>query len=429
MGRRVGDYRAYEPGHSSRQRKGDAEHWGGECEFYRADIRSLHLGLVEDKLERAVRNIHTDFLQLDQKPRKAVLALPSLLPTPLLEIILKVLFNHFTQPPAVTILTTPMLACIGAGQRNALVVDVGWEETVITAIGEYKEVYQRRSVRAGKMLTQEMARLLVEEAKKSGEANELVVGFETADNLTERVAWCRPSAPTEIDTALNDAFDITISGSSSLSVPFKRLSDPAETVFFTPTPADQDHNDLSLPTLAHRVLLALGLDLRASVISRIVITGGVSQLPGLKQRLLQEISQLASTRGWDPVHSYGSASAHRERILQERNANAATRIEPAENDVPLSPMKKPIQDTIPHSERIHDDIKDPASMKAEGRAADGKTLKTKTKVVTSVVRGVETVGAWSGASLAASLRVKGVHEVEREEFLKHGLKDGAVGVI
>jgi hypothetical protein len=34
------------------------------------------------------------------------------------------------------------------------------------------------------------------------------------------------------------------------------------------------------------------------------------------------------------------------------------------------------------------------------------------------VRGVETLGAWSGASLVASLRVKGKGEVEREDFLR-----------
>jgi hypothetical protein len=43
--------------------------------------------------------------------------------------------------------------------------------------------------------------------------------------------------------------------------------------------------------------------------------------------------------------------------------------------------------------------------------------KGKEKVVKGVVRGVETLGAWSGASLVTSLRVKGKAEVEREPFL------------
>ena len=41
--------------------------------------------------------------------------------------------------------------------------------------------------------------------------------------------------------------------------------------------------------------------------------------------------------------------------------------------------------------------------------------------VAGVVRGVETLGAWAGASLLAHLRVKGVVEIERDRFLAHGL--------
>lgn len=39
------------------------------------------------------------------------------------------------------------------------------------------------------------------------------------------------------------------------------------------------------------------------------------------------------------------------------------------------------------------------------------------------VRGVETLRAWADASLITSVRVKGVHMEEHEDFLKHGLRD------
>lgn len=41
--------------------------------------------------------------------------------------------------------------------------------------------------------------------------------------------------------------------------------------------------------------------------------------------------------------------------------------------------------------------------------------------VTGMVRGIETLGAWAGASLFGGLRVKGVVVVERDAFLQNGM--------
>nr|POE99389.1 actin-related protein 10 [Quercus suber] len=418
MGRRVGDYRAYLAARPSPGSQDDSEAWGEDHEFYHVNTRSLNLGLVENKLERTVRNIHTDYLQLDSKPRKAILVIPSLLPTPIIEVMLKVLFNHYAQPSAVTLMTTPLLACVGSGHRNALVVEIGWEETVITAIGEYKQVYQRRSVRAGKMLTQEMARTIDGKADDSAQSDQMHVNFGIAEDVTERIAWCRSMSSDHDDAVHNRAVQLPRTDSTTTELPFRKLSDPAETVFFDEQVDRQDDHNLPLPALAHRVLLDLPLDLRSLAISRIVITGGSSQVPGLKHRLLQELSTLCSTRGWNPVHSYGKATTHRARVLQERNADTASGPHTEDRDGELPSTKKTIENHVPHSDRIHDDIKDPTSMKAENRAVEGKD--SVPEVVKGVVRGVETVGAWSAASLIARLRVKGVHEVEREDFLKHG---------
>lgn len=435
-GRRVGDYRSYDPEYARTRRGGRvvAESWGADHELYRSDTRTLDLGLVEDKLERAVRQVHADYLQLDQKPRKAVLAIPSLLPLPLLEIALKVLFNHYNQPPSVTLLMTPILATVSAGLRHALVVDVGWEETVVTAVGEYKEVLQRRSVRAGKMLTQETGKVLEAELNRTNMSEKTAVTFELSEDVTERMGWCRPRSSTVKEATPEALKRIPLPGhpSKSVSVPFDKLADPAEAALFatTATPSELDDHDIPLQSLAYRVLLALPVDLRAICLSRIVVTGGASKLPGLKHRLLQELQHLVETRGWDVIQHYGSATAHHERVLRERSANAFSATKqrrPSTDDsrpslLPAHAKPVPEGTVVPHSERLHDDIKDPITLKAERRQVS--THGVSKHHVKGVVRGVETLGAWAGASLVASLRVKGVHEVEREEFLRHGLRDG-----
>ena len=190
-----------------------------------------------------------------------------------------------------------------------------------------------------------------------------------------RMAWCKPRK-TGDDHQLEDGImNIPPPNDTSpdLSIQFSKLAQPAETTFFQPL---TDDHDLPLPELMFNTLLTLPVDLRALCMSRIVLTGPHSNIPGLKTRLLSELSQIIEKRGWDVVESYGSAS-------------------------------KPI------SERPHDDLADRLSQQVLH-----STTKDREKVVKGVVRGVETLGAWSGASLMASLRVKGKGELEREEFLR-----------
>jgi len=452
--RRAGDYRQYDPDYARMKRRKTRD-WGDGYELYRADLRKLDLALVEDKLERALRRIHLEHLQLDTKPRKVLLAVPSLLPAPLLEVVLKVLFNHQQQPPSVTMMTNPILACVGAGLRNALVIDVGWEETVVTAVGEYKEIHQRRSVRAGKALTREMGTMLDEEARNAEQHQALPIDFAKVEEVTGRLGWCKPlpGNPETGGSAENHAKSIPLpvpDGPITLSIPFERLSDPAESALFAGSDlsSDSDDHELPLHSLAYRVLLALPTDLRAMCVSRIVVTGGVSLLPSLKQRLLYELERLVEKRGWDPVHHYGSASPRTSGLpkrlgnivrqpadIPDRSDNTTPRpvdipdrsenTTPRQSDIvtPHPPPRIPSptkrqEAPIPHRERKHDDVNDPISRKAE------RATREQEQPVKGVVRGVETLGAWAGASLVASLRVKGVREVEREEFLKHGLRDG-----
>ncbi|RMY73498.1 hypothetical protein D0863_03843 [Hortaea werneckii] len=452
-GGRPGDWRQFDPAFAKNKRarhesKDERERWGRDHELYRTDLRSgVNMELVEDKLSRAVREIHTEHLQLDTKPRKACLAVPSLLPNPLLELVLQVLFEHWQQPPSIIILTTPILATVGAGLRCALVIDVGWEETVVTGIGEYREVAQRRSVRAGRDLLREMREVL-EDARDQSESESKEstrVTFAEAEEVLQRMGWCRPrsSGQSEEDAISDSTVKKRIPlPSGTLEIPFSRLSDPADnTLFATNSSTDQlDAHELPLPLLAYKTLLALPLDLRSLCISRVVLTGGLSHLPGLKTRLLNELQQLISVRGWDAVNSYGSAQQHHDRILQERSANAppptnkphrqSPTEEPAPHSppsIPLSPTKKPLQDSLPHHQRVHDDIKDPITLKAERHTLASRELRE--AIARGTVRGVDTLGPWTGASLVVgTMRVKGVHEVEREEFLRVGVREGGGGL-
>ena len=59
-------------------------------------------------------------------------------------------------------MSAPVLTTVAAGLRAAMVVDIGWAETIITGIYEYREVQCSRSVRASKLLGEEMFKLLAQ---------------------------------------------------------------------------------------------------------------------------------------------------------------------------------------------------------------------------------------------------------------------------
>lgn len=453
--RRMGDHRQWDPEYAQRTRKFRLQaEWAAGYELYQTDLRELDTRLVEDKLERALRTVHTDHLQMDAKSRKVVLVVPSLLPTPLLEIALKAVFGHFTQPPSVSILTCPVLCCASAGLRNALVVDIGWEETVVTVVGEYKEIAQRRSVRAGKALTREMA-TTIEQAASQASEDPVRMTFDEAEDLVQRIAWCQPK-PEKVDSQKTTSpIRLTIPGSNPIehfSLPFDALAEPAERALFASEKAANEHDDHDLPLhlLAYRALLSLPRDLRSTCIERIVVVGTSSNIPGLRRRLLQELSNIVGTRGWDIVNSYGSATAIKTprtpslapeaQTSESTEASAATATAAAaaaateseaesESDrapTPTAPaaLEPGAAPFIPAGERAHDDVDDPITQKAEraARRAAGKSAVRDSNEQGPPVRGVESLGAWAGASLVASLRVRGVHEVEREDFLKHGFR-------
>lgn len=55
--RRTGDYRKWEAGYDTEWRKRiQGKSWGEAYEFWSADLRDLDMGLVGDKLDRALRD-------------------------------------------------------------------------------------------------------------------------------------------------------------------------------------------------------------------------------------------------------------------------------------------------------------------------------------------------------------------------------------
>jgi actin-related protein len=451
--RRVGDYRPWLPDYEDiGENRCSGEDWSKDRELWRMDTRTLDLDLVRDKLERALREIYTKHLLLDSKSRKVLLALPSLLPHSLISTLLSTLFTSF-QVPTIGMLSLPLLTVLAAGQRSGIVVDVGWHETVVTSVYEYREIRQTRTVRAMKKITLAMGKLLEKLDRDGGSFTEQTISeavaetqgpmdydFDLVEDLVIRTAWCKcegtdaQSADTLSSMAVEDDTEVQTQSTVSNSIqaftvhPFaSKLShsleiDPNATnalvesiLLLRPSSYhEQDDEELSIPTLLHSSLRPLTPDVRALCLSNIVFTGGGINIPGLKTRIISELSRYIREDGWNTVRRTTNVPHQRTQKEREDGARSLERTSLSRENVGGDDAEVSVAvDANLNAQEIS--LRDPGS--PEGRAPSSAD----TDGPSGLIRSVATLGPWAGASIAANLKIRGLVEVERETFLQSGL--------
>ncbi|CAN8103414.1 unnamed protein product [Discula destructiva] len=450
--RRVGDFRMWEVGYVEDWRK---KGWGDEHELWKGDIRGLDLGLVGDRLERGLREAFNKYLLIDSRPRKVVAVLPSGVPVPLLATALNTLFNRF-HTPSVSLMASPVACAVAAGVRSALVVDIGWAETTVTAVYEYREVQSSRSIRAGRLLVENTHKLLasalggeqsVSTETDSDKRVEHIASFEECEEVATRLVWCKhaggASSPDQQAEGLptvkeQDESEASIPSaarpSTSASIPLRstappttlemtydQLSIPAETTFFDSQhpPCFFDDNELPLPLLIYRSLLKLPQDVRGMCMSRIIFTGGCTSVLGLRGRVFDEVDQLIQIHGWDPVRGKGVEAFKTNSKLRRGSRQG--------NDGPTSVSPSPQQEGGGGGIKGHEQdgvwVDAPSDTQNEVDPVEEQLRKRKGEKpgVHGQLRAIESLGAWSGASLLNLLKVPALATVERDTWREQGI--------
>ncbi|KAG6098291.1 hypothetical protein E4U30_004374 [Claviceps sp. LM220 group G6] len=421
--RRAGDFRAWQqPGPQDCERK-----WAVDYEMWR-------------------------FLLLDSRPRKIGLVLDSALPIPLLSSVLDTLFTSF-QTPVVSLMSAPAMVAVGAGLRSALVIDMGWNETVMTSVYEYREVKASRTVRAGRSLNEELYKLihgLLPNAEEDDESGKRAISFEECQDIACRLMWCRPSTlhkssqrqSTQLDTVQeqdesDEAEPTQPSGIAqvplqsttppwNLHIPFNKLADVCDDAFFDPSSArcTFDDHELPLHLLLYHHLLQLPVDVRAICMARIVFTGGCSNILGIKERIMDELTSMVAQRGWEPVFGKGVEQLRNNPKLRGKTGTQGD--------------SKP-SSTATSSETINTTATAAATTESGGGESDGSRPETGTEtpqedVVEAKIarnrpvahqfqgqlRAIHSLGAWAGASLLCQMKIPAMATVERELWLQQG---------
>ncbi|KAJ9285532.1 hypothetical protein DTO021C3_6924 [Paecilomyces variotii] len=434
--RKAGDYRGWikTPGGGNagdRKRSMKAEEWTRRYELWRMDLRDVDLALVDDKIERAVREIYNNYLLTDAGNSRLVLVIPSIVPHPLLSSVLSTLFNRWRYP-SITLLPSPTMAAVAAGLRSALVVDLGWAETTVTGLYEYREIETKRSTRGMKLLMQEMGRFLTALAEKrdqeTDENDRISVGFDYCEEVVSRFAWCklRDEPEPSPDTPRTPSFRMASIPSPSnpsvyIEVPFSRFADQVDIALFAEGVSDWNLDDQEKPIdeLVYRTLLALPPDVRGSCMSRIIFTGGGANIPGIRRRILQDVSSLVRRYGWSSIR--GRVIDEQRKKLQGLSINQQSHQSSSSSSSAHRPPSSSSSVTIPDTFNTDADH----IQQEELDFVEQKLRRTRKDLhgppVHGIFRQVDTLGPWAGASLVASMKLRGLVEIEREKFLQHGL--------
>ncbi|KAL4957235.1 hypothetical protein BDW69DRAFT_156715 [Aspergillus filifer] len=437
--RRAGDYRQWLKGTPVADDTlplppAKPDDWTRPYELWKMDLRDVDIGLVEDKIERVLREAYNTYLLTDAGSARLVLVLPSVLPHPLLSSVLTTLFSRW-RIPSISLLTSAAMATTAAGLRSALVVDIGWAETIVSGVYEYREVATKRSIRAMRGLIQETGRMFSRLTGGESHSGTISVPFEYCEEVASRLLWCRPSRKqsNSAEDPLADVLEKTVSvpspstpGSFDLELPFSKLAEPVEKVLFAENAADceLDDDEKPLSLLVYNTLLSLPPDVRGICMSRIVFVGGGANIAGVRSRILDEAASLIERYGWSPVR--GSVVDRQiEKLQNLKLSKSQQQASPAEEGWTEADSGTP-HDTPPETEdQTADDADRPNGTEPEVDPIEQKLLRTREKDVVTPVQGVlrevESLGAWAGASLVSGLKVRGLVEIEREKYLQHGL--------
>lgn len=397
--KRIDDYRQYLPSYT--RPKEDPERWGEGYEFWKNDVGNMSLGVLSDNLERAIREINNKHLLVDAGTARMVLVVPSLLPHPVLAIVLQTVFERWAYP-SVTLLPVPTTTLIAAGLRSGVVVDLDWEESVVTIVYEYREVRSHRTTRAMKRVTRNVGSWLKESLQVDDrfdlefveEVLKRIGGYACAGECTENASEATPPEDAIVIDWPTDYFTRPVN-LSKRSIQAQIL----DALLGTEGEEYPDDEEVPLHRVMYNALLAVPPDVRGICISRMVFTGDGAENNALTSSILKSFEKLLKDRGWTGVQG---------KKLRSKRAG----------------LSELAQERAPASTR-HDD----SVLAKPGVLIEERHLHEKAKHLQSpvhgVVRQVESLGPWSGASLITALKVKSFVEIQRDRFLAQGL-GGAV---
>jgi actin-related protein len=259
------------------------------------DLVLLDQDRLEAMLERIIYDLYKNDLLVDPKKCKVLIVEHPFCPVPLKKVLAHVLLFHM-HSQSVRFLPESVMSAVSSGSHCGLVIDLGWNQTTLTPVFDFRQLYKhvKQTRRAGRLLHDEVRKSL----KKLG----LEPTFEFIERFICEAMYCG------IENTKQGEF--TFDG---IAVPQDLRFRSLEDILFAKH-EDQDDDMRPISVLVEEIIHEVNIDLRSPLSSRIIFTGGLSRIPGVKSRMLYEInkdikaSAIASLGAWEGTSLYCSTS-------------------------------------------------------------------------------------------------------------------------
>lgn len=200
----------------------------------------------------------------------------------------EIMFETFNVP-AIYISMRAVLSLYASGRTTGIVVDSGDGVTHIVPVYEGFSITHaiRRSDIGGRDITDYLRRLL----RQRGHSLTSSAEREIVRDIKERLCYIALDPEKELTLAQKVSGMVksyTLPDGETIQVGTERLMAPE--VFFKPSLIGSDEEALS--EQIHRSIRACDVDLRRDLYSNIVLSGGSTMYPGIKERLHKELTAL-----------------------------------------------------------------------------------------------------------------------------------------
>ncbi|XP_005099682.1 actin-related protein 10 [Aplysia californica] len=266
------------------------------------------VGELYENLKDLLYTLIFRHLLVTPKDRRVVVVESLLCPSEFRETLAKVLFKHY-EVGSVLFAPSHLVALLTLGTNFGLVVDVGFQETVVVPVYEGIPIMKgwQSIPLAGKAIQSRIKSQLLEHGTVSTaeQQHQAVSGLKETitDEVLEdiKVRCCfiteysrgqqiqevtmrgghankLPPPPPDTDYPLDDGSVLNVSG---------RIREHSGEVLF-----EQDNEETSIATLLLDSLVQCPLDTRKPLASNVLVMGGTAMMPGFYHRLQLELSNL-----------------------------------------------------------------------------------------------------------------------------------------
>ncbi len=312
---------------------------------------SFDFSPVENQLEYIITQIFKTNLLVNAKNRKIIIIENIFLPRFLKRVITNVFLLN-VHALSLSFVPMPLITCISSGVENSLIIDIGWQQLNIIPVYDLRVLYKeiKSSDRSGMTLHYNILKKLLKYFKaelkdKSEEFNNIKKQL-TFDFIEEFIYSYVYMKSDDSNSELDDIY-FTInfhdnshnrthhhhhSSSSSSRTPMIQIPSQIrheiieDLLLPKPQVNDKylyDDNEQPFLTLFRSVVKSLPLDLKPILSKNIIFTGGLSNIPGLKSRLLHELNSSFSYGEFKAISNLGNwcgASLYSQYLIHLQNS-------------------------------------------------------------------------------------------------------------